>query len=164
MRKPKAEELNDLAGRPGKRPPREGIPQPNKERPTCPNHLLHESRTEWYRIVPLLDAVKLISLSDRALLAEYCLAVERSIQASHSIAMDGLIVKDWRGNKRANPACKIASEAAATILRIAAHFGLSPQARTAMGYRPVASSSEQKEEDEFFGAVAVNVTGVGRVQ
>ena len=50
--------------------------------------------------------------------------------AANDTVMHGLLVKGSEGQPRANPLVRIASEAAADMLRFASEFGFAPAARS----------------------------------
>ncbi len=93
--------------------------------PDCPTWLKGEARAEWFRVIPQLQAMKVLSLSDRAVVVGYCqqwgkwvLAEKRIARSDHDTAS-----QEYR---RMN----ITSETAyASMLKTAAKLGLSPSDR-----------------------------------
>ncbi|MGH6967541.1 MAG: P27 family phage terminase small subunit, partial [Stellaceae bacterium] len=82
-RKPKPEGLAELHGNPGKRAPRGG-PRVAVQAPTPPAHLQAAggpALEEWNRVAPILVAMRVLSLADRAALAVYCSAYARWVKA-----------------------------------------------------------------------------------
>jgi P27 family predicted phage terminase small subunit len=93
---------------------------------------------EWWRVAPELHRVGLLTVLDVATLSAYCVSYSHWRTAEEVLARvaaddqvtGGLIVKAADGNTRRNPLVKIASDAAADMLRYAGEFGLTPVARS----------------------------------
>jgi P27 family predicted phage terminase small subunit len=87
---------------------------------------------------------------DVAPLAAYCESFKRrktAVQALDQVAaldptMAGLLVRGSEGQARPNPLVRIASEAAADMLRFASEFGFSPAARSRISAGPTPSSGK----------------------
>jgi P27 family predicted phage terminase small subunit len=126
---PKPSKLKKLQGthRKDRAAPRELDAKPGV--PTMPAWLNAEARAEWKRIVPQLDALKILSDIDGAMLADYCTAHALAVNATKKYQREGLTVK-VNGQLQKHPAVKIAQEARSQAARLAAEFGLSPSSRT----------------------------------
>jgi P27 family predicted phage terminase small subunit len=100
--------------------------------PDMPNWLDKEARAEWQRVVPILQELRVLTLLDRGLLANYCAAWWLCVQATRLYVREGLAPKAKRGSKmaRPHPMVKVATEARAQALRLAAEFGLTPSSRS----------------------------------
>jgi P27 family predicted phage terminase small subunit len=130
--------LKLLRGNPGKRALREIIEPPRSaEPPDAPSFLTGYAREEWERIAPGLCLYGLLGPLDIMPLAGYCTSFARwktALEAFDRVAaldpaMQGLLVRGSEGQAKTNPLLKIASEAAADMLRFSAEFGFSPAAR-----------------------------------
>lgn len=104
--------------------------------PECPGHLRGMARTEWDRVVVLLEKFKLITEIDTAALALYCASygrwqeAELRIQEIKDKGGDGLMVKAPSGYPIQNPYLAIANRAMEDCYKYLQQFGLSPAART----------------------------------
>jgi P27 family predicted phage terminase small subunit len=143
--------LKLLRGNPGKRPLKRGFepPQPPLP-PSPPSFLAGDALDEWHRVAPGLHLFGLLSQADVMPLAGYCTSFARWKTALESLnrmaaadpVMHGLLVKGSEGQARSNPLVRIASEAAADMLRFASEFGFTPAARSriAAGVGPTTDS------------------------
>ena len=131
--------LRLLRGNPGKRPirpePEPPIPQ---TLPEPPPFLSEDARNEWWRVVPELRALGLLTALDLMPLAAYCNAYGRWVVAERLLAAmadkdattKGLLLKGSAGSAMANPLIKIARCAAADMVHFAGEFGMTPRARS----------------------------------
>jgi len=113
-----------------------GDNKPKFTAPECPEHLFGAAKTEWGRIITLLEKYKLITDIDTAALALYCASygrwqeAESKIQEMKSKGGDGMIVKSPSGYPIQNPYLAIANRAMEDCYKYLQQFGLSPAART----------------------------------
>jgi P27 family predicted phage terminase small subunit len=131
--------LRLLRGHPGKRPirPEPEPPVPDKP-PDPPGFLTEDAVNEWWRVVPELRALGLLTVLDIGPLAAYCQAYAHWIIAERVLAQmaagdprfNGLMITGSTGSHIANPLVKIARSAAADMVRFAGEFGLTPRARS----------------------------------
>ncbi|MGB6350497.1 MAG: phage terminase small subunit P27 family [Pseudolabrys sp.] len=131
--------LKLLRGNPGKRPVKpEPEPPVPETLPEPPSFLPTDAINEWWRVVPELRALGLLTALDVMPLAAYCMAYAHWIAAEHALAQmaaedqdfKGLLIKGSTGAYLTNPLVKIARNAAADMLRFAAEFGMTPRARS----------------------------------
>jgi P27 family predicted phage terminase small subunit len=137
-----------LRGNPGKRPLR---PEPEPAAlPACPEppaFITGYAAEEWRRAAPELHVLGLLRSVDIQILGAYCTsyatwrtAVETLItMAARDPLTHGLLVTTTEGNPRRNPLVKIASDAAADMVRYAGQLGIGPAARSriaAGGWQP----------------------------
>ena len=128
-RPPKPHNLKVIEGNPGKRKLAEA-PKAPPSTPTMPSYLTAYAKTEWRRIVPILDSVGLLTQVDRQTLAAYCEAVATFKAATETIAQTGILVQGRRkGEAIKNPALQVQRDAARLIATYSAMFGLSPSDR-----------------------------------
>jgi P27 family predicted phage terminase small subunit len=138
--KPTPTHLKLLRGNPGQRPINKREPKPSiaPEPPEPPDFLSPAAKDEWWRIVPELHALGLLTVLDLKVLAAYCStaahweAAERMLRdmAERDPVTGALLIKTAAGNAMYNPVIGIARKAAQDMVRIAAEFGFSPAART----------------------------------
>ena len=140
---PKPTRLRLLQGNPSRRPVNEHEPQPKAERPTRPGWLLTEAKREWTRIVPELERMGLLTLVDRAALANYCQWWARWVQAERILQELGLTFVTPKGYVQQRPEVAIAHKAAAMCRAFMSEFGLTPSARTRL------SVEKPQEADPF---------------
>jgi P27 family predicted phage terminase small subunit len=128
--KPKATVLKLITGNPGRRPLNAREAKPRPEIPAPPPMLSGDALTEWKRLTPLLAAVGLISQLDLAVLASYCQAWARWIDAERQLAATGLIIKAPNGYPMNSPYLAIANKAMEQLRQLAEQIGLSGSARS----------------------------------
>jgi P27 family predicted phage terminase small subunit len=131
--------LRLLRGNPGKRPIKpEPEPSVPEMLPEPPSFLSVDAVNEWWRVVPELRALGLLTVLDVQPLAAYCVAYSHWIAAEQALAQmaaedsnfNGLMITGSTGSRMANPLVKIARNAAADMLRFAGEFGMTPRARS----------------------------------
>lgn len=146
QRGPKAKPaaLKLLAGNPGKRPVAANNPGRGRVRrgaPDRPPELTGEAAREWDQVAPELEAAGLLAVTDRGILAAYCLAVADMLAARNAINEHGRFVqvpiqsaKGVRLGTRTleHPAVKLLDRATTRVQRLAADLGLSPAGRCRM--------------------------------
>lgn len=106
--------------------------------PARPPELTGEAADEWERLAPELDAAGLLAVTDRGILAAYCLAVADLLAARDAINREGRFVRepvqtskgDTLGERvREHPAVKLLDRASARVQRLGAELGLTPASR-----------------------------------
>lgn len=119
------------------RPDRDGdeaevvdLPAPEAGITPPPDWLDPEALREWNRVVPMLEAARVLSVVDYSQLAAYATAHGQAVKATKQLKRESLTIKRANGSRAANPLIAIAREARAQALRIAIEYGLTPAART----------------------------------
>lgn len=122
------------------------------ELPEIPAHLSEEAKEEWNRIAQSLYACGLLTAIDRGVLAAYCQAYGRWVQAERAVAharrtageapAAGLIGTTTNGNVIVNPLVGIANKAMADMARYAVEFGMTPSARSRISAEARAAEDE----------------------
>lgn len=129
--------LRVITGNPGKRAIEPG-PTIDPAIPDMPQHLNARARAEWDRIVPELVKAGLLAVTDRAILAMYCVAFARWVEAEEKIAelakadADGglgLVRKAHNGFEQMTMWTVVSNKAQEQVLKYASEFGLSPATR-----------------------------------
>jgi P27 family predicted phage terminase small subunit len=124
-----------LRGNPGKRKlHREPQPERGEQCPQAPEFLGPAAIEEWGRVAPELWRLGLLTVVDVGPLAAYCAAFSHWRLCEELIAREpddgGLIMHTAEGKPKPHPLIKPAAAAAATMMRIAAEFGMSPTSRS----------------------------------
>ena len=149
-RKPTPTTLKVLNGNPGKRPLNEREPQPLVGVPMRPDWLDAEAQAEWDRIVPELQAMRLLASADRAALAAYCTAWSRWVQAEEQVRKFGPIVKSpEKGFPMKSPYLSIADQALENMRKLMVEFGLTPSSRSRIR---IPADADADELDQFLEA------------
>lgn len=81
---------------------------------------------EWNRIAPELHKLKILSRIHRAVLACYCQAWSRWVDAENNIRKYGAVVKTPKGYPIQSPYLSISNKAQEMMLKCATEFGLTP--------------------------------------
>ena len=130
-RKPKPTLMRELEGNPGKRPINDREPRAPAGIPDCPDFLDDEAKAEWFRIVPVLMEMGLLSRADRSALAAYCMAYSRWVRAEGLVRKFGEIVKSpEKGFPMKSPYLTVADQALETMRKLMVEFGLTPSSRS----------------------------------
>lgn len=141
---PLPENVRELRGNAGKQPPASS-PKARPGIPSRPEFLSAEAKREWRRVVGELDEMGILSTVDRAILAMYCDAWAKFVEARRLLEPtefeDGrqqtvLVIVGHRGAQSKNPAWQIYRDAATTCAALAAQLGLTPNARLRMPAAP----------------------------
>jgi P27 family predicted phage terminase small subunit len=128
-RKPKPARLKLIDGNPGKRPiGRE--PQPPASQPTCPAHLSPTAKAEWKRLARMLNQIGVLTQADRAVLAAYCQAYGRWVEAERKLKETPPLLKTPAGYVQQSPWLSIANKQIELMTRLMAEIGLTPSARS----------------------------------
>ena len=130
-RKPKPTALKKLEGNPGKRPLNDLEPMPKVTMLRCPNWLEPEARKEWRRLAPVLIDAGILTTADAVTFAGYCQSYARWRKAEEQVTKLGMVY-EVDGKLRPNPYIAIAKSEFAEVKAMAAEFGLTPAARTAI--------------------------------
>ena len=129
-RKPKPKNLKLVQGNAGRRPLPEDEPEPVAGLPPAPDHLNDEAKAEWARVGEDLAALGLVTAIDRAVLAAYCVAWARWVDAEEKLLEFGPVVKATNGSVSPSPYLSISNKAQEQMLKTAVEFGMTPSSRT----------------------------------
>ncbi|MEP2029270.1 MAG: phage terminase small subunit P27 family [Paracoccaceae bacterium] len=153
-RKPKPTQLKLITGTLRKSRTNKNEIRPDVVRPDPPDHLSHQAKIEWDRIVGNLFSLGIMTALDRGALAAYCQAYGRWVQAERALARFskndaatfGIMLKTSHGNAIVNPLVSAANKAQADMVRYAAEFGMTPSSRS----RVSAATDKCASEARFF--------------
>lgn len=117
-------------GNRGKRAWNHAEPKPPEGTPDCPDHLSDEARAEWHRLVDTLVSMGVITIVDRAVLAAYCQAYGRWVEAEQKLKETPLLFKTPSGYLQQSPWLNIANRQMELMGRYMAEIGLTPASRS----------------------------------
>ena len=150
-RRPKPTAVKELEGNPGKRKLNENEPKPEKKAPSCPKWLLPEAKREWRRLAKALEAMGVLTESDRTAFAAYCQAYARWKEAEEGITDRGLVIRTPSGYPQQVPYVSIAQQYLKQMSQFEEKFGLDPASRS----RIIAGQDQTKntgdEMDDLLG-------------
>ena len=116
-----------------------------------PTHLNEMAAAEWHRIVPDLVRDGRVNSTDRAMLAAYCVAWSRWVEAEEEIEVVGMVIQTQSGYPMAHPYVSISKQSFGVMEKIAGEFGFTPSARKsdAIPIAPPAASEPDKKPFQF---------------
>jgi P27 family predicted phage terminase small subunit len=97
-----------------------------------------DARSEWQRVVPVLDGLGLLTKVDAALLTDYCVCWARLVQCERALSHEGLVVEVSftdddgeviRTELRRNPHSVTVKEYRSQLKSYVAELGLGPSSR-----------------------------------
>lgn len=141
-RKPTPKAILQLRGSRIRGPHRAGVDAPAGV-PPAPDWLADVARQEWERIVPMLEASKVMSPRHQQTLACYCDAFADMVQADAELKANGTTIMDDKGRVSNHPAWLRKRDARNQMLKFAAEFGL-----TASALARVSAVEQAAPEDE----------------
>ena len=141
-RKPTPKPLLKLRGARVRGPHKAGI-DAEPGLPAAPHWLSDLAREEWERIVPMLEASKVMSPRHQQTLAAYCDSFADMVQADAELKANGTTIMDDKGRVSNHPAWLRKRDARNQMLKFAAEFGL-----TASALARVSAVEQATPEDE----------------
>ena len=134
---------------------REDEPEPSRERPRCPTWLRLEAKRIWRRLIPQIEAMGILGQCDRLVLARYCQAFAKWMEAEEFLAKNGDMyavrdkngsVTDFRQYPQVNTAIRLSDH----LLRIEKEFGLTAAARANLVRPKAKDPHENRGKGRFF--------------
>jgi P27 family predicted phage terminase small subunit len=141
-RKPTPKPILQIRGARVRGPHKSGIDAPPGV-PPAPTWLCPVAKKEWQRIVPMLEASRVMSPRHQQTLAAYCDSFADMVQADEELKANGTTIMDDKGRVSNHPAWLRKRDARNQMLKFAAEFGL-----TASALARVSAVDEKKPEDE----------------
>lgn len=129
-------------GNRGKRAWNRAEPVPPDGVPDCPDHLGDEARAEWHRLVDTLVGMGVISVVDRAVLAAYCQAWGRWVEAEEKLKETPLLIRTASGYVQQSPWLGIANRQMELMGRYMAEIGLTPASRSRIAVQGIAAEPQ----------------------
>jgi P27 family predicted phage terminase small subunit len=134
-RKPTPTRFKVLTGNPGGRPIAGSQPIPQIAVPTCPAHLCPSAKAEWKRLTRQLSALGIVTVLDRAVMAGYCQAYGRWVEAERKLKETPAILKMPSGYIQQNPWLTISNKQLELMHKYMCELGLSPVSRSRVHVR-----------------------------
>ena len=141
-RKPTPKTILSMRGSRVRGPHKTGIDAPSGV-PAAPAWLSDIARAEWERIVPMLEASKVMSPRHQQTLAAYCDSFADMVQADTELKANGTTIMDDKGRVSNHPAWNRKRDARNQMLKFAAEFGL-----TASALSRVSAVDQGPQEDD----------------
>jgi P27 family predicted phage terminase small subunit len=113
--------------------------------PPAPAWLCETARFEWERVVPMLEASKVMSPRHQQTLAGYCDSFADMVQADAELKANGTTLVDGKGRVSNHPAWLRKRDARNQMLKFAAEFGLTASAMARIS--AVEQSTTEDEDD-----------------
>lgn len=126
-RKPTPKPILKIRGSRIRGPHKSGIDAPTGV-PAAPAWLSDIAREEWDRIVPMLEASRVMSPRHQQTLAAYCDSLADMIEADRELKANGATFMDDKGRVSNHPAWNRKRDARNQMLKFAAEFGLTASA------------------------------------
>ena len=136
-----------------------------------PRGLAPEARSEWKRILPMLEQMGVLTVVDGTALAAYCSTYAMWRQADRHISKFGLVyatVDEESGQSflKANPSVRMRSDALRLMNTFLSKFGLDPKSRAGLivndGKGKYAPPQKEDALERFLAdAQAANAAGPG---
>ena len=117
-------------GNRGKRAWNHDEPVPPAGVPDCPTHLNDAGREEWYRLVDALVEMRVVTMVDRAVLAAYCQAYGRWVEAEEKLKETPVLIRTPSGYVQQSPWLTISNRQMELMGRYMAELGLTPASRS----------------------------------
>lgn len=132
-RKPKPTAVKILEGNPGKRAINSSEPIAAGT-PLMPENLTPDAARAWGRVVPVLEKMGVIQLSDELALERLCLSYAEILDCNAIIEQLGYVyevqTKEGETLIKANPAVSMRADAARRFASMLVEFGMTPSARS----------------------------------
>ncbi len=126
-RKPTPKPILKIRGSRIRGPHKSGIDAPPGI-PPAPAWLGDLAREEWDRVVPMLEASKVMSPRHQQTLAAYCDSLADMVEADRELKANGATFMDDKGRVSNHPAWMRKRDARSQMLKFAAEFGLTASA------------------------------------
>lgn len=151
-RKPKPTVLKLVQGNPGRRPLNEAEPQPPTNMPLAPAHLGEEAKAEWDRLAGVLNEMGVLTEVDRAVLAAYCQAYGRWVEAETKLKETPTLLKTPGGYVQQSPWLSISNKQVEIMAKLMPELGLTPASRSRLVAQPGAGrlTHERQIAERFF--------------
>lgn len=118
--------------------------RPRPQIPACPDYMSEEAKAEWWRVVPVLDSLGLLTEADGAVLEAYCNSYGNMVTAQKHINTHGVMYESASGLLKQNPAVQVLYASMLAVRAFASLLGLSPAARSRLSI-----PNPDPEEDEM---------------
>jgi P27 family predicted phage terminase small subunit len=131
-RQPKPSVLRVLEGNPGKRKINKTEPRPPVCVPECPEWVSADARKYWGEVSEMLHNLGVLTSADIIALALLVDALAQYIGAKEDIAQRGDTQVSESGYECPRPSVAIRNKSVETVVKILAHFGMTPSSRSSI--------------------------------
>jgi P27 family predicted phage terminase small subunit len=117
-------------------------PNPDPVKLEPPHHVIKEARRQWYRIVPMLDRMRVLGNVVTAALVIHCNTWARYTEVENLIRRGAMITSSEKGvGIYVSPYIRISNECVRIMYRLLMEFGATPSSRSRI------KADQQREED-----------------
>jgi len=138
-------EIKRRTGNPGKRPLNDREPIAPNGVIACPQSLTGPARSEWFRLRPILDAMGTLKPVDRNILAAYCQAFGRYVEAEKVLKEKGPLYRTKSDNVITSPMLWVSNKAVEQMLKLGAELGIGAATRSRVQVEKEPSLDDQLE-------------------
>ncbi len=142
-RKPTPTALRRASGNPGKRGYNHAEPVVPEGLPDCPDHLSAAAQQEWLRIAGTLHEIGVLTTVDRAVLAAYCQAYGRWVEAEERMKETPTMLKTPSGYVQQSPWLSVANKQLELMGRFMSELGITPASRSRVSVLSAAAEPEK---------------------
>ena len=128
--KPTPSEIKRKTGNPGHRKLNENEPIAPNGVIACPQYLTGPARTEWFRLRPILEKMGTLKPVDRNVLAAYCQAYGRFVEAEKVLKEKGPLYRTKSDNVITSPMLWVSNKAVEQMLKLGAELGIGAATRS----------------------------------
>jgi P27 family predicted phage terminase small subunit len=143
--KPAPTSVKALRGNPGKRPLNDREPIAPNGVIACPQYLTGPARSEWFRLRPILEAMGTLKPVDRNILAAYCQAYGRYVDAEKVLKDKGPLYRTKSDNVITSPMLWVSNKAVEQMLKLGAELGIGAATRSRVQVEKEPSLDDQLE-------------------
>jgi P27 family predicted phage terminase small subunit len=146
--------LKVVMGNPGKRALNQLEPKPRLAIPTCPAHLQPSAKAEWKRLARQLHQLGVVTELDRSVIAAYCQAYGRWVEAERKLKETPPLLKTPAGYVQPSPWLAISNKSVELMHKFDTELGLSPASRSRVTTKPLGpkpwETYSNDDDDELF--------------
>jgi len=96
----------------------------------CPQYLTGPARSEWFRLRPILDKMGTLKPVDRNILAAYCQAYGRYVEAEKVLKEKGPLYRTKSDNVITSPMLWVSNKAVEQMLKLGSELGIGAATRS----------------------------------
>ena len=111
----------------------------------CPQYLVGPARSEWFRLRPILEKMGTLKPVDRNILAAYCQAYGRYVEAEKVLKEKGPLYRTKNDNVITSPMLWVSNRAVEQMLKLGAELGIGAATRSRVQVEKEPSLDDQLE-------------------
>jgi P27 family predicted phage terminase small subunit len=143
--KPTPSEIKRKTGNPGHRKLNDREPIAPNGVIACPQYLTGPARSEWFRLRPILERMGTLKPVDRNILAAYCQAFGRYVEAEKVLKEKGPLYRTKSDNVITSPMLWVSNKAVEQMLKLGAELGIGAATRSRVQVEKEPSLDDQLE-------------------